>query len=116
MFKLLASLFVILLVPATLQATPVPCFDFDCANGVCEFDASCSTEQSSIWKYYWIFGDGAYNLGGSVQPSHTYNVCYPEVTLELWTWNAEKVSVSCMIHAGNSCPGPPVAATSGRCD
>jgi hypothetical protein len=107
---------VVVVLPETAQAAPIPCFDFNCVNQVCEFDASCTTDRASIWKYHWIFGDGTSNLGGSVRVSHAYgNICYPGVTLELWTWSAEKVSVSCLISTDNpACPGPPLS-TSGRC-
>lgn len=116
--RILAVLTVLVLVPAAAQATPDPCFDFDCAGSVCDFDASCSTDldPAYVWKIFWTFGDGDSNLGWTVDPSHTYDpICYPQVTLELWLWSGSKVTVSCFIHTGYpGCPGPPLP-TSGRC-
>jgi len=108
-----------MLASVAAYATPDPCFDFDCEDSVCEFDASCSTElnPNTVWKIFWDFGDDNTNLGWTVAPTHEYGpICYPGVKLELLLWSGGKVTVSCLISTDNpACPGPPLSA-SGRCD
>lgn len=57
------------IVPA--NAAPVASFTSNCVGMTCSFDASASTDDTSIASYQWSFGDGATATG--VTPSRTYS-------------------------------------------
>lgn len=50
---------------------PVASLAIDCTDLQCSFDASASSDDSSIVSYQWSFGDGAQS--SAVQTTHTYS-------------------------------------------
>lgn len=60
------------------------CFDWECADLICDFDASCSTGEPYIWKYSFDFGDGTgTGLTGNPVQQHTYSLEYPYPVIKL---------------------------------
>jgi len=49
---------------------PLTSFTYSCADKVCSFDGTGSTDSDGIASYAWTFGDGA--TGSGVTANHTY--------------------------------------------
>lgn len=92
------------------------CFTWNCSNGSCQFNGTCSTGTPYVWKYKWDYGDGSSSgLTGNATPTHGYSVCYPSVSLTVYDFDGNIESVSCLIGTGDpGCPGPPLP-TVGTC-
>jgi hypothetical protein len=97
-------------------ATDHACYNWSCneTTHVCSFDASCSTITSSLFRYYWDFGDGTSTNTGVATITHTYSTPYPSVTLTLWFLDANPVSTpNCGIVVWNNVS--PTQPTYGHC-
>lgn len=70
------------------------------------FDASSSTDDFSIWKYSWDFGDG--NTGTGVTPTHNYTAAGTyDVTLTVYDQAGQTTSSTTQVTVNTN--GAPVA-------
>lgn len=93
------------------------CFTWQCGDGLCQFDASCSTADPYVWKYRMDYGDGTSSgLTGNSTFFHDYGStfsAFPTLTIYFFTGSGED-SVTCEVFM-NVIPVGPQPPSFGTC-
>lgn len=117
---LLAAVIFLASTSVTSAHAAVACFDWDCSigDGLCYFNASCSSASPYIWKYNFAFGDGT-GTGetGTTTHYHQYasGTWQASVTLSIYYFSSPwKNTVTCWIPI-RPIPVGPQPPPGGRC-
>ena len=93
---------------------PVAAFTASCANLVCSFDASASSDpDGTVAGYAWTFGDGSSATG--MQPTHTYAAAGSETVGLVVTDNQNATGSISQSVTASAQDQPPVAAFTSSC-
>lgn len=105
--------------PPPPNEDPVAAFNFACVEGLCNFDASNSTDSDgTIQAYRWTYGDGNAYSAATPNASHTYSIPGDYiVSLSVVDDDSATDSISKLVDINIPIPNnPPVAIFSYTCD